>query len=233
MADFDCKIHELLPHRVSVADSMRQLIDAHAAEYPSGNWTPFYEIDYDHEIRYLQQDWFSSVIENDQPASVPIAEIWFGLFEPIRGSGRNRETVADCYVAGARHFQLEGSSDWAVDPEYFPDGRYANSNVLANIYRAAYGPSDGLKNDALEYLCLGYVAFALKFILADVDPKLILGSEEPVGVAAGWDSGDPLYVGFLTRDGFQVREHREAIAGIEKRRKEFDKWLRERHDDLE
>ena len=213
MPNLDFVIHELLPGTVSVGASMRALIDAHAKEYPDGDWSPYYDIPYDREIPHLQKDWFPSVIANDPPAKVPVAGFWFGLFQPVKGRGRNRETVADFYVAGARQFILDGSQDWAVSPEYFPQGRYANSGVLASIYHAAYGKPGGLGVDAEEYLCLGYVAFALKLILADADLGLILGSEKPVGVAAGWDSGDPYYLGFITRRGFKCVIRRKQLPG--------------------
>jgi len=228
MPNLDFVIHELLPGTESVGASMRALIDAHAREYPKGDWSPYYEILYDGEIAYLQKDWFPSVIANDPPAELPVAGFWFGLFEPIRRRGGTRETVADFYVAGAREFVLDGSNDWAGGPEYFPEGRYAHSGVLAAIYRAAYGKPGGLGVDAEQFLCLGYVAFALKFILADIDLELVLGSADSVGVAAGWDAGDPYYLGFITRDGFQVRDPKEAIAGIKKRQEEFEAWFREK-----
>src|SRR5262245_63224428 len=71
-------------------------------------------------------------------------------------------------------------------------------------------------------LSFGYVAFVLQFILAEIDPALILSSADPVGVAAGWDSGDPYYYGFITQDGFEVRDPNEAISGIKKQQEEFD-----------
>jgi len=225
MHDLDIVIHELLPDTKSVGESMRSLIDAHAKVYPEGDWSPYYSIPYDSEIRYLQEDWFRSVIMNEPPARVPVAGLWFGLFEPVKVDGRNRETVADFYISGAVRFGLDGGMDWAVRPKYFPEGRYANSEVLAAIYRAAYGKPGGLGVDAEQFLCLGYVAFALKHILSEIDPGLILSSADPVGVAAGWDSGDPYYYGFITRDGFQVREPKEAIAGIKKQQEEFGSQL--------
>lgn len=234
---FDITIHELLADSNSVGDSMLKLIDRHAEVYPNGNWQPFYAIPYDHEIPHLQREWFPSVIENDPPASVPIVGLWFGLFHPEVGERRERATVTDFYVAGARQFELDASSDWAVSPDYFPEGRYAESSVLGAIHHAAYGPRGllggevvGLRNEAEQYLALGYVAFALKVILMDVDLALMLGSKEPVGVALGWDSSSyPLYLGFVTRKGFQVRNSQDAIAGIKRQQEEFAAWFKEEY----
>jgi hypothetical protein len=219
--NLDIVIHELLHGITSVGESMRALIDAHAKVYTEGDWSPYYNIPYDSEIN-LQKDWFRNVVSNDSPAKVPVAGLWFGLFNPVKTTGQNHETVVDFYLSGAEQFKLDGGIGWAVKPEYFPEGRYAHSEVLANIYRTAYGMPGGLEGDAEQFLCLGYVAFALKFILADIDPALIMGSANPVGVAAGWDSGDPYYYGFITQDGYQVRDPKEAISGIEKQQEEFN-----------
>lgn len=221
MHDLDMVIHELLPDSRTVSESMRLLIDAHAEVYPDGNWSPYYSIPYDGEIRYLQEHWLRTVITNQPPAKVPVAGLWFGLFHPVKLIGGKHETVTDFYLSGADRFVLDGGIDWAVRPKYFPEGRYAHSEVLAAIYRTAFGEPGGLEVDAEEFLCLGYVAFVLKQVLSEIDPELIVSSAEPVGVAVGWDAGDPYYYGFLTRDGFQIRKPSEAIEGIKKQRQEF------------
>jgi hypothetical protein len=228
MPNLDFVIHELLPNSESVATLMHALIDAHVKEYPNGDWSPYYRIPYDSEIPVLQKLWFPSVIANHPPAKVPIAGFWFGLFNPVIGKGQHRETVADFYVSGSREFILDAESDWAVSPAYFPEGRYANSVVLKSIYQEA-NKAGGLGGDAEQFLCLGYVAFALKFILAELELNQILASDKPVGVAIGWDSGDPYYIGFITADGFHVRGPQQAIAGIKKRLEEFDAWFQSKY----
>src|SRR4029450_12873709 len=162
MHDLDIVIHELLPDTKSVGESMRSLIDAHAKVYPDGDWSPYYSIPYDSEIRYLPEDWFRSVITIEPPARVPVAGLWFGLFEPVKVDGQNRETVADFYISGAVRFVLDGGIDWAVRPKYFPEGRYANSEVLAAIYRAAYGKLGGLGARRARIFGLGSVSLRLQ-----------------------------------------------------------------------
>jgi hypothetical protein len=233
MPTLDYTIHELLPRADSIGASMLTLVDAHREEYPGLDWSPYYKIPYESEIEHLRREWFPTVIANEPPKNVPVAGFWFGLFNPSTKRDNKRDTVADFYIAGARHFELDGNNDWAVKPAYFPEGRYANSRELATIYQTAYAKPDGLANEAEQYLCLGYVAFALKFILADADLDLLLGDRESAGVALGWDSGDPHYVGFLSHDGFRVRDPAEAIAGIEKRAREFKEWFKKEYPDSE
>jgi hypothetical protein len=71
---------------------------------------------------------------------------------------------------------------------------------LAAIYRIAYRPG-GLANDAEYPLCLAYAAFAVRELLNRIDPKLVLDSVGPVGVAVGFDSGDFLLLGRFTDEG--------------------------------
>jgi hypothetical protein len=210
---------------------MRRLIAAHAREYPDGDWRPFNDIPYDREVSSLQRDWLPCIFDQDPPATVPIAGLWFGLFNPVRDKNGQSEEVTDMYVAGALTFDLDAESLWAFRPAYFPEGRYAHSEVLADIHRASYGSPEGLGVTAEQYLCLGYISFALKFLLADVDLSHVVRSHDSVGVAVGWDSGDPMYVGFVTQDGFTIRDPLQAIAGIQRRQEAFDRRLREIYGD--
>lgn len=228
MPQLDHAIHRLLPLSEPVSEKMRRLIEVHAKEYPAGDWSPFLDLPFDREAAHLKQNWLPDVFQHRAPSSLPAAGILFGLYQPEIGRGRKRETVTDFYVAGTRQFELDSEGDWAVEPAYFPRGRYANSQVLADIYRRAYGPTNGLGNQAEQYLCLGYVAFLIPVLLADITSKWIVKGDGQVGIAAGWDSGEPLYLGSFTKQGFHVRDPQEAIAGIQKRTEEFEHRFQER-----
>jgi hypothetical protein len=221
MPFFHSQVHQLLVEPIGIGQAMQRLIDIHAQDMPSGNWQPYRELPFDSEVSRLARDWFPRVIADDPPLRVPVKGLFFGLFEPIIDG----EAVADFYVGGSSRFEIDSEWDWAVRPAYFPELRYANSPILAGIYRLAYGQPDGLKNDAEESLCLGFVAFSAKQFLAEADYTLIVPSNGSVGVAVGWDSGTPLYIGEITPDGFKVRDAAEAIVGIEKRDKELEELL--------
>jgi len=66
--------------------------------------------------------------------------------------------------------------------------------VLANIDRIAYR-NGGLGNDAEYPLCLGYGAFAVRQLLGQIEPALVLGDSDKLGVAVGFDSGDFVRLG--------------------------------------
>ena len=115
-----------------------------------------------------------------------------------------------------RFYPAVGDNGWAVGPEWWPDGRYARSSVLADIYRIAYPssaaprsrPSDHrrLQNDAEFPLCLGYAALAVHALLGQIDPATILRASRSLGIAVGFDSGDFILLGQLTAEGLSPVE---------------------------
>ena len=104
MADFRCVIHELLPRSTSIGESMQALIDAHARQYPDGDWGPFYSIDYDQEIASLRRDWFGTMIVKWPPAAVPVAALYFGLFHPALWPDPVSNYATDFRVGGSCQF---------------------------------------------------------------------------------------------------------------------------------
>lgn len=151
-------------------------------------------------------DWVQKPFREEPPAA-PLRGLWFGLFNPCRDG---RTPVADIYVCGSERFEPDPQDDsWAVGPDWWPEARDAFSSVLAEIYRIAYRQGASvteqkgrLGNDAEYPLCLGYGAFAVRELLARVEPSLILGKSESLGVAVGFDSGDFVLLGELMSDGF-------------------------------
>jgi len=219
--DLEFTIHELLATCSSAGQFMSRLIDAHEVLHPDGDWSPFRRIEYDRELHRLKWVWLPRTFYGQPPAKVPVAALKFGLFLPIRITADGKETLADFYVSGTKEFHIDGNGDWASVPIYVPDGDCADSKVLVSIHRLTNPGDKALGRRAEEILALGYVAAAVTELLRDFDCSLIVGIDEPVGVAVGWNSGDPLYIGHVTTRGFQLRPLDEAIAGIKKRREEF------------
>jgi HEAT repeat protein len=60
-----------------------------------------------------------------------------------------------------------------------------------------------LGNEAEYPLVLGYSAFAVRELLGQVEPPLLLGRAESLGVAVGFDSGDFVLLGELTNDSLK------------------------------
>ena len=204
---------------------MARLIDSHAREYPAGDWTPFRQIDYDHEVQRLKYVWFPRAICAQPPALVPVAGLWFGLFERTQITPTGTETLADFYISGTKEFSIDGNANWASVPIWSPDDDCANSNVLANIRRLALAGDKGLGDSPQQFLSVGFVAAAITEMLREneTDSARIVRADQTVGIGVGWNSGDPFYIGHITTRGIQLRPPAEAIAGIQRRHEEFER----------
>ena len=124
-----------------------------------------------------------------------IDALWFGLFNPADEAG---DATSGVYVAGTTRFHtIKTNPDWNVRPEYWPEGRYADSAVLRKIYRIA-GNIDGA-----EYaLCPAYAALAVAHLARSLDPKLLRGNRRERSLVVGFDDGDHVIVGAVAQDGF-------------------------------
>lgn len=220
MLDASPIIHQLLEKQVPIATAMSRLIDAHEKALPHNDWQRFREIDFAGDTERLSLHWLNPLLEQDPPVKVPVQSLFFGLYNPVI----ERKTVADFYVAGAVNPASDDDWDWGVSPAYFPDGRYAFSKVTAAIYRTAYTPKNGLENDAECGLCLGYVAFVAAQLMMEC-PALAITKRQPIGVAMGWDSGEPHVIGQLTTSGFIPRAAAEALEAMDRRQKSFDEMM--------
>ena len=82
--------------------------------------------------------------------------------------------------------------------------------MLAETYRIAYrqgalvAEQKGcLGNDAEYPLVLGYGGFAVRELIGQIEPSLLLGKSDSLGVAVGLDSGDFVLLGELTKSGLE------------------------------
>lgn len=203
LAEMHAWIVAELARRRPIAESMTALIDRCDAECPHPDWAAFRELPFGDVSPLL--DWVQTPFR-DEPPEAPLKGLWFGLFNPCPDG---RTPVADIYVCGSERFEPDpDDNSWAVGPDWWPEFRYARSGVLAQIYRIAYRQGqttaereECLENNAEYPLCLGYGAFAVRELLAQVEPSLLLGPSESIGVAVGFDSGDFVLLGTLTSDG--------------------------------
>ena len=188
-----------------VTESMAALIDRCEAARPHPDWAGLRALPYDDLAPMLE--WVRQPFCEEPPAA-PLKGLWFGLFNPCRDG---RTPVADIYVCGSERFDPDPhDNSWAVSPEWWPNARHANSVVLSDIYRIAYrqgarvAEQKGcLGNDAEYPLALGYGAFAVRELIGQIEPSLVLGRSDSLGVAVGFDSGDFVLLGELTASGLK------------------------------
>lgn len=194
--------------RRPVEESMAALIDYCEDRQPHPDWALFRDLHYG-DLSALTS-WLSKTF-SAKPSKTILRGLWFGLFNPCLDDGT---PVADIYVSGSKRYCADPrSNEWAVGPDWWPRSRYAKSSILEAIYRIA-NPSDpeqtstskNLCAEAEYALCLGYGTFAAQAILLEMEPALILGGSETLGVAVGFDSGDFVLLGDVDSTGLSTFE---------------------------
>ncbi len=178
----------------SLRESMDRVIAKCAKARPHGDCEKFAALPYEN-LDGLRE-WIERPFR-EEPSKKKLAGLWFGLFNPVY----SRKPVADIYVCGSTRFDPSPEDDsWAVDADWWPEDRYAHSVILAKLYKIAHRKG-GLANDAEYPLCLAFGGLAVRELLRAGDPSVFLGKSPSLGVAVGFDSGDFVLVGKLTKAG--------------------------------
>ena len=178
----------------TLRESMDRVIARCAKGRPHEDWERLAALPYD-DLDDLRE-WIEKPFR-EEPSKKKLAGLWFGLFNPVYYG----KPVADIYVCGSTRFDPSpDDNSWAVGPDWWPEGRYAHSSVLVKLYKIAYR-KDGLGNDAEYPLCLAYGSLAVRDLLRDAAPSVLLRSSRSLGIAVGFDSGDFVLVGKLSKAG--------------------------------
>ena len=169
----------------SASGGMNRLLNHCASHCPDDVWQRLREL-------YIRPDldriasWLETVLSTEQPPATIVA-FYFGLFDEWDGV----KSRCRLYVAGSERFDAsDQSSEWAVDPAYFPEGRYSPSAVLPSLSAEAQTCS-GETRDLIEYLlCLGYASLAIKESCRILRRNPELDRILRLPRAVGFDSGD-------------------------------------------
>lgn len=142
--------------------------------------------------------WLRSTLRTSPPRRA-VTGFWFGLFDRVE----KRSAVMTLYVSGSERYRKGSNSmDWACDPEYWPESRYADSRVLAALSRLRRRDDFDTSWLIETCVCLPYAALAVAEICRRTDPRLLVGEAKRRGVCCGFDSGDICEVGTATARGF-------------------------------
>jgi hypothetical protein len=188
------EVSKALDAQTSVADGMQTLLAFCSKQYRSKSWGRIGDLDFDSDVADLEK-WLTGVLTKEPPPS-SLKAFWFGIFYPIYDG----EASCDTYLAGASEFDPDdGSFEWACGPDYFPDGRYAHSKILHEIYHTVKGARSPASAMGEYILCLAYTAFAVRELAKRVNSKLWLGKSKQRALAVGFDSGDGVLLDPLSR----------------------------------
>jgi len=171
----------------STSGGMNRLLDHCASHCPNDVWQGLRQLDIGHDVGNITA-WLGAVLTAEPPPPTIVA-FYFGLFDESEDGVQARCRL---YVAGSERFDAaDQSPEWAVDPAYFPEGRYSPSSVLVSLSAAAQGCGSDEARELIEYvLCLGYASLAVKESRRNLaaNPELNRILRKPVAV--GFDSGD-------------------------------------------
>lgn len=185
---------EIVRSVTSVEEGMRVLLDYSASVYPSPIWANLKLLDYTQDAARIR-DWLERVLTAEPPPS-DVKAFWFGIYKPVDDEQESR----GLYVSGSTTPYSDDDPDWACwdDDSYLPEGRYAPSKALAEIYRSISG-DDNLIPFGEYTLCLGYCALAVKDAIRSISPSLLLVGETsasgPRDIGIGFDDGDYFLLG--------------------------------------
>ncbi|MFZ5902873.1 MAG: hypothetical protein ACOYZ8_04915 [Chloroflexota bacterium] len=178
----------------NVRSGMFQLLDYCETNSPNPVWANIRQLDFEGDVERLRA-WLEKVLSSEPPTE-KINAFWFGLFNPVLENG---EVSAGLYLSGSTKFDPDDETgDWAVedDDSYLPEARYANSQVLKEIYRLI--SKTEVANIGEYVLCLGFAGLATKVMCQLVNRKFLLGERKKRDIAVGFDSGD-----FIILDGIE------------------------------
>ena len=174
-----------------IGQGMSQWLDYCASVAPAHKdvWEQLRKLDFEADQLRLTE-WLSHLLTTEPPSD-DINGFWFGLFNPCNEDG---EASCQTYLGGSSDFDPDSESDeWVCNLSYSPDGRYANSTVLPEIYRLVDSIEDDEDNVSYlgeAFLCHGFLALVVSNWCHGAMKAQLLGKANCRAIVMGHDSGD-------------------------------------------
>ncbi|MDB5747343.1 MAG: hypothetical protein JWP72_2191 [Massilia sp.] len=184
--------------RGTIGQRMHTVIDECERQLPHADWERMRRIDFDGDLPvlngWLADAWLGGAVRPGDQG------LWFGLFST---GGEDGTVIYDMFVASGPSYD-DRSDAWRSEIVH-DDLSYLDSVVLAELCSLAHASKYGLGHDAEYPLTLAYGAIAACTALAQEPLPLELTALR--GAAAGFDSGDALFIGVFDNLRFiqQVR----------------------------
>ena len=173
----------ILALKTNAKDAWNKFIDFHEQVAPKSYWKTLRQVD----IKAEQEEIVSWLKQLVNVSSIPdsIIAFWIGILK----FAEDDKEIPTIYFSGADTYN-KNDNNWACDPAYFPENRYAQPGVLQQI-------DDIARTDEENYeffdwiLPLAYCAFTFDEIFrTKIDRQTSLKNKSEIFVAVGHDSGD-------------------------------------------
>lgn len=193
------RLLHLLGAGATISELMAEIIGVCRDSFAHADWTRLAALDWSAGGEQVRR-WVPDLLDEEPPPS-DLSGLWFGLVNPIT-AGTVR---SDIHLVGTRDYDPDDADyEWTLTGIYYP-AAYANPSCLEQLYAIAYENEHGLGNDAEWALALAFCCAATAYALEPLNAVSVSASGRRIGIAAGFDDGDFLALGELTRDRFQLQ----------------------------
>ncbi len=191
----DGLLRKSLKEHWSAAAAFREIVAFASSKHRSAAWKKVAKIEVGEDLDRLTTQLAKVFAKKPPPKN--INGFWFGLFEDV-------DAGWTLYACGSRRYKTSGSLEWAVQPDWWPEGPYLTSKVLKQL--TGVRPQKDFDTSWLIETCaiFPYAAIAVTEALRRIDPARLLGSAPKRGVACGFDAGDCFNIGELTKQGLRI-----------------------------
>lgn len=173
----------ILALKTNAKDAWNKFIDFHEQLAPKTYWTSLRQLDIEAEQAEIV-DWLQQLV-TVSPIPNTIAAFWIGILK----FADNDKEIPTIYFSGADTYDNE-DIDWASDPMYLPENRYAQPGILQQIDDIARADEENY--EFFDWIFpLAYCAFTFDEVFrTKIDKQTFLRGKKEVFVAVGHDSGD-------------------------------------------
>ena len=154
-------------------------------------WRELRLLDFNADLVQLTE-WIVTLLRTS-PVPGDISALWFGLYNPCDDEGMESSQF---YCSGSRTYAPCGPCpDWHCSTDYIPEGRYATSTILPELFGRTYDLPGTENYLGGAVLCHSYLAATLAQWCRDTSVVRLLNEGNIKAVAFGHDSGDVYFAG--------------------------------------
>lgn len=171
----------IIESQITVKDAWSRFIDVHEQIVAKPYWLRLRNMNIEAEQSEIVE-WLQHLFTSD-PIPEAVVALWIGIF-------RTADTeIPTIYLSGADNYSAE-DSEWACDPIYIPQERYAQPKVLRDmddIFR-----TDQENYEFLDWIFpLAYCAFTFDEVFRiKIDKRLLFKNRPEIPITMGHDGGD-------------------------------------------
>ncbi len=173
----------ILALKLPAIEAWNKLLDAHQEYAPRPYWQELKDLEVEAQLESMN-DWLNQIV-TEEPIPDNVVAFWIGIVKFLD----NTIEIPTIYLVGASSYDRD-DIDWACNPTYLPENRYAQPDVLQEIDDIAKTSSEDY--ELLDWILpLAFCAFVLdEIITKNLDKRLFLRTHNEVYFAVGHDSGD-------------------------------------------